>query len=153
MVKNKRVKNLLIFFAVIGLITSTYLTYIHYQPSADIFCEELGGGCDIASGSMYSTVDGILNNFGVYVNLPIPVAVLGIIAFIFIILMVKLIEYSHEEEHFNKLFYSVLVFLIFSAYLTYGEFIVLKTFCIYCDIVKLVLLIIFFILCYYKFNR
>ncbi len=144
------VKNTIYVLSLIAFLLSVYLTYSHYVPTENKLCDLIGGDCDIATGSMYSTVDGILNEWGIYVNLPIPVALLGAIGFLFIPYMVWNIK---KKYYSDILFYSTLVFVVFCAYLTYAEFFILDTICIYCDITKIILLVIFLILLWKKFFK
>jgi uncharacterized membrane protein len=148
--ENAFVRNIkwIIFLSILGLIVSIYLTITHYNTEPDPFCEALGGGCEIVSKGPWSEIDGILmEQFNIFIDFPLPVSVVGLLGFIFTILvsilLLKKKEFKLSKYNINKsfmiktLFWANLVGLIFALYLTYIEFILLDTFCVYCDISKI----------------
>jgi len=147
--KDNLARNLwiIIVLSLLGALVSAYLTVTHYSSEPDPFCEALGGGCDVVSKGPWSEVDGILmEQFSIYIDFPLPVSVIGLLGFIFTIavciLLLKKKEFKAGRYRIDKgfmlksLFWLNLLGWIFALYLTYIEFIVLDTFCIYCDISK-----------------
>jgi uncharacterized membrane protein len=108
------------FLVVIGLLVSIYMT-IYKVTSNDALC--LGSGeCSIVNASRYSEVYGI------------PVAVIGIAGY-FAILLVHWFE--RRDKFFEKnglmlIFGLALTGFLFTVYLIYVEFAILKALCPFC---------------------
>jgi uncharacterized membrane protein len=109
-----------IILVVIGLIVSIYMT-IYKVTSNDALC--LGSGdCSTVNASRYSEVYGI------------PVATVGIAGY-FAMLMVH--WYEKRDKFFEKngpmlLFGMALTGFLFTLYLIYIEFAILKAYCPFC---------------------
>ncbi|MBI4140006.1 vitamin K epoxide reductase family protein [Candidatus Woesearchaeota archaeon] len=120
----------LFFLSILGIITSIYLTYNHYSlisdPQTLSFCD-LGSvfNCSKVNSSEYSEFLGT------------PVALLGII---FFSLVLYYSRKSYKSVHYYQHLIITLGFgFIFSLYLIYAEF-VLKTICILCTLLHLIIL-------------
>ncbi len=151
---NRNLK-LIVIFSVIGIILSLYLTYQHYKEGKDAFCQALGGGCDIVNKSTYSELGGLLTLFGINLDFPFPVAVVGLLGFIFnlgiAILLRKGISLTGLNSRLTPRFLLISLFvanffgLLFSIFVTYVEYGILGVPCYYCDASKIAHAIIFII--------
>jgi uncharacterized membrane protein len=118
---------------VIGLIVSIYMT-IYKATSNDALC--LGSGdCSTVNASRYSEVYGI------------PVASVGIAGYLAILLVHW---YERRDEFFEKNgpmlnFGMALTGFLFTVYLIYVEFAILKAFCPFCLASQTAMTIIFII--------
>jgi uncharacterized membrane protein len=108
------------FLVVIGLIVSIYMT-IYKATSNDALC--LGSGdCSTVNASRYSEVYGI------------PVASVGIAGYLAILLV---LWYERRDKFFERngpmlIFGMALTGFIFTVYLIYVEFAILKAYCPFC---------------------
>tara|TARA_Y100000310_G_scaffold267836_1_gene280080 strand:- start:595 stop:1092 length:498 start_codon:yes stop_codon:yes gene_type:complete len=120
----------LIILGVIGLVTSTYLTFLHYNPGGDLgFClvDENGvSSCTIVNSSSFSEVLGI------------PAGVLGMVWFA--ILFVLLWQVKKRQELAKRLLIWNVLGVLSIFYFIYGE-IVLGTICTYCTVVHVIVVI------------
>ena len=128
----------LLFFLIVGLSDSIYLTYHHYQvnilqPATKSFCainETID--CDRAAVSTGSTMMGI------------PVATWGMFAFLFLLLfiMVERLLYWEIQRALYCFMYLVMnVMALFSAYEAFISFFVLKVVCIMCTVLYLIMIL------------
>lgn len=133
------------FFLIISIITSVYLTYLHYAEE-ESFCDISSTiSCDIVNKSEWSELFGI------------PVAIFGLITFILLYIITILIAKNFNKAifgiKFNKenllLLMSLILAwsLIFALYLlVYVEYYKLKgTYCLLCiflDIIIFIMLLI-----------
>jgi len=119
----KREKLLLsiIVNSIIGLIASLYTTYAHFNVEATAICTINDTfSCDIVNQSHYSEIFGI------------PVAILGLLAYIFFIAFAGYYR-KNLRLKLSQLAVGVSVMgVLFSAYLSYIEAYVLNTWCIFC---------------------
>lgn len=146
---------LIVIFSVIGIILSLYLTYQHYKEGKDAFCQALGGGCDVVNKSTYSELGGLLTLFGINLDFPFPVAIVGLLGFIFNLVVAILLRNGVSLTGLNSrltpkfllklLFAANLLGLIFSIFVTYVEYGILGVPCYYCDASKVSHAIIFII--------
>ena len=119
--------------AVVGLLVSIYMT-IYKATSNDALC--LGSGdCSTVNASRYSEVYGI------------PVASVGIAGYLAILLVHW---YEHRDEFFKKngpmlIFGMALTGFLFTVYLIYVEFAILKALCPFCLTSQAAMTIIFII--------
>jgi len=119
--------------AIIGLVVSIYMT-IYKVTSNDALC--LGSGdCSSVNASRYSEVYGI------------PIATIGIAGY-FAILLVLL--YERRDSFFQKngplmVFGMALAGFIFTIYLIYIEFAILKALCPFCLTSQVAMTILFII--------
>lgn len=129
MKKGSYLKPFILALSALGIILSLYLTYIHFTESRAAFCAA-GTDCDTVRQSGFSTIMGV------------PVAALGVAGYS-VILIVFLISMKKRTK-WLLLYILALAGFVFSAYLTYIEFFVIKAVCMYC-IVSAVLMTIIFI--------
>lgn len=146
---------LIVIFSIIGIILSLYLTYQHFKEGKDAFCQALGGGCDIVNKSLYSELGGLLTLFGINIDFPFPVAIVGLLGFIFNLVIAMLLRKGVSITNLDsrltpkfllKLLFAANLFgLIFSIFVTYVEYGILGVPCYYCDASKISHAIIFII--------
>lgn len=124
--------------SVLGLVSSIYLVMLHFSPELSDVCK-LGESfdCDKVNKSSYSEIFGI------------PVAILGALYYILITVISsiflfkdKLLSNVNMLDLFNALFFITTIGLLFSVYLTYHEAFTLKTYCIFCVVQQIAILII-----------
>ncbi len=126
--KNKYIKPALLILSVIGFLLSVYLTYLHYSEGQTAFCSQ-GSDCDVVRQSSYSSLLGI------------PVSLLGAIGYALIFWFTYV---SMSKRMRWVLLYAIsLAGFIFSSYLTYIEFFVIKAICPYCVVSALIMTAIF----------
>lgn len=109
-----------IVLSLIGLLVALYLVYIKFDPASTLCLAS--GGCEKVNTSMYSEVRGI------------PVAALGALAYV-ILLGIFLFEtrFALLEEYGPVVAFGLaLAGVLYSAYLTYLEVVVIKSICPYC---------------------
>jgi uncharacterized membrane protein len=143
---NKKLFILMVLVSVFGLLDSAYLTYIHYYETDHKICELVGNfECDIVNKSIYAEVDGVLSMFGIHVNLPIPLSVLGGLFFLALLgiqtslyLKKPFFGYSIEERK-NMLFLLSILGMCFGLFLIYIQAIVLRAWCLFCLILDIIL--------------
>jgi len=104
-----------------GLLDSGYLSWIQISHSVEKCIPGLGD-CATVNSSSFSRIYGI------------PVAYLGFLTYL--VLFIAFLLQSHLIKHFNLFHFFIfgitLTGFLFSAYLTYVQFGLLKTFCPYC---------------------
>jgi uncharacterized membrane protein len=98
----------------IGIGVAGYLTYTHYAK-VSVACP-VSGGCETVQKSVYSKLDGV------------PVAVLGLIGYISILLSLAVRNELGRIAGFG----IALVGCLFSLYLTYREVFTIKAICPWC---------------------
>jgi uncharacterized membrane protein len=106
--------------AVIGLGVAIYLTVVHYVGFSALACGTGHGGvssCQTVQSSVWSKLDGV------------PVAVLGLIGYVFI--LGSLLLPDREETRLATLGLTLIGFG-FSAYLTYRELYSIHAICEWC---------------------
>jgi uncharacterized membrane protein len=101
--------------AVVGLLISAYLTWVHYAGVAPV-CVGGSGGCETVQTSSYATIFGV------------PVAVIGLVGYTGLLLSASL----RGEVGVYLGFLVALVGTLFSAYLTYLELFVIHAVCEWC---------------------
>jgi len=101
--------------AVVGLLISAYLTWVHYAGVAPV-CVGGSGGCETVQSSSYATILGV------------PVAVVGLVGYSGLLLSASLLD----EVGIYLGFLVALVGALFSAYLTYLELFVIHAICEWC---------------------
>lgn len=108
-------------FSGTGLLASLYSVKTHYEDSDHAICSfNEVFNCDVVNHSAYSEFFGI------------PVAIIGIAGYVFI--MASIMQYRNSKNALlmNLISLSVILGAFFSAYLTYIEAYVLYTWCIIC---------------------
>ncbi len=127
MLTKKKLWKFVIALTFIGALASAYLIKVKYTGSG--FCEiNAKFSCDVVNSSKYSEILGI------------PVALLGVIAYLFMGLSAyfNLTVRNFKNKWMAKLFsfevllYFALISLTFTLYLSGIEFFVLKAYCILC---------------------
>ncbi len=114
----------------LGMLVSGYLIYIHFEPALTDICNiSEKWDCEIVNKSIYSEIFGI------------PVAVLGFLAytsfFIFSLRGLKKPQGKLVPWYFLVLSMGV----AFTIYLTTIESLVLRTYCLFCVIQQIIILI------------
>jgi uncharacterized membrane protein len=99
---------------VIGIAIAGYLTYVHYA-GLKVVCLS-SGGCETVQSSRFAKLDGI------------PVAVLGLLGYIAILLTLALRGDLGRSAGFGV----ALIGFLFSMYLTYRELFTIKAICQWC---------------------
>lgn len=127
----------LILFITAGIIDAGYLTYEHYRqviPPCTInrFLPILSD-CGRVLRSSYSVIFGI------------PLAVLGVVQYVFLLLIVIFLFKYKKRILIYWLILQSMLGAIFSLYFIYLQLIVLKSICIYCMLSALVSFTIFFL--------
>lgn len=131
MFSNSLLRKASIVLSIIGLIDSSYLTWIKLGDQ-EIMCANVGG-CDVVNSSRYSEIGGV------------PIALLGAVAY-FVILVFLLIENRSDFLQENSSLYIFglsLVGTLYSGYLTYLEIAVINAVCPYCVLSAVMMSVIF----------
>ena len=132
-----------IVVAVIGLIDSIYLSYVKIA-NTEVYC---GGSsaCDTVNNSPYAELAGI------------PIAYLGLLAYIVILILLLVEDRGDFWGEYSPLivFGMTLAGSLYSIYLTYIEVAVLKAICPYCVVsaIAMLLLLIFSIVRLYQVQK
>ena len=126
--KSKYIKPALLILSLIGFLLSVYLTYLHYSEGQTAFCSQ-GSDCDVVRQSSYSSLLGI------------PVALFGAVGYALIFWFTYVT--MSKRMRWVLLYAISLAGFIFSAYLTYIEFFVIKAICPYCVVSALIMTAIF----------
>lgn len=121
-----------IALAVVGLVLSGYLSYVHYNIDA-LVCGT--GGCELVQTSEYSEMFGI------------PIALYGVLMFVVVISGIILREMRSETTDLvsTGILMILLTAVLYWAYLTYLEVNVIHAICQWCvasSLVTLALLIV-----------
>jgi uncharacterized membrane protein len=104
---------------ILGTIVSILALQHHYRRDASSFCNiNATFNCDVVNRSAYSEIAGI------------PVALLGLMAYLFMLGLCVFQQKKIETPAF--LLFLSLAGLVFSLYLTYLEAQVLRTWCVLC---------------------
>lgn len=123
-----------LILSVIGLLDSIYLLIIKitYNP---LLCIQGLGDCWAVNTSRYSEIFGI------------PISLWGIIGYMLISLLLLIIRYNTALVQIARygLFGLTLFGFLFSAYLTYVEFLILKAWCPFCILSAIIMTIIFIV--------
>jgi uncharacterized membrane protein len=101
--------------AAVGLLISTYLTWVHYMGVVPV-CIGGSGGCETVQSSSYATILGV------------PVAVVGLVGYSGLLFSASL----RGEVGVYLGFLGALVGTLFSAFLTYLEVFVIHAICEWC---------------------
>ena len=137
----KRGLKIIIACSILAIIIFSYLLYLHYKPSESKFCNfGEGFNCDIVNKSIYSEIAGI------------PVSLLGVLTFIGILILSILSLKDYKTKLSNTfilnsdcmikiIFWVSVLSLLFALYLVYIEAFVLYSFCIFCLIGDILIII------------
>ena len=165
----KKSRLLLSIFLVFGMLISAFLIYEHFSLTASKFCT-FGNNldCGIVNKSPYANLDGISYLLTIDFNLPLPLidisginwffdfittnAFLGFLTLLFVLLLN--LNYKKSKflfilkERNVKWIRGVLIFgVIYGFYLFLIQHFILKTYCIFClalDLMMIISLIISF---------
>ena len=152
----KRGLKLIAIFSILAILVSIYLAYQHFAPEGSKWCN-IGASfsCDIVNKSEFSTLDGVFNLFlkilfdrDFYWYFPLPTSIVSILMFLFI--LVGSIKLVHGRNYFGMsektvikvIQYLMLFSIIFASFLVYIEAEVLQSWCIFCLILDVLILII-----------
>jgi len=122
----------ILIIAIIGIILSIYALYVEYKKSKN---KNYQAACDISDNS--SCTKAFLSSYGKILG--IPNSALGIIFYLIIIILSLFNTYN------NIIFYLSVISFIGSLYLAYILYFKLKNFCLVCNAIYVVniLLLIF----------
>tara|TARA_Y100000034_G_scaffold114894_1_gene151458 strand:- start:25 stop:486 length:462 start_codon:yes stop_codon:yes gene_type:complete len=138
---------LLIILSVLAILNSSYLLFLHYTPHDVAFCDPTEAfNCETVNKSIYSTIDGNINHIlGTNINLPIPNALISIIVFLGIFLLALQIYYNKyiiSKKYVILKLKSVLILsFLFALYLVYIEAFVLFSWCLFCIILDVIIIL------------
>jgi len=147
--KNKTIMIILLSLALLGLVTSIYLTTLHYK-GVDSICDfNQQFSCTDVSRSAYAKI------------LTIPVSILGMAGYTFFAVMsLLMLKRFNFKRIYNKLnskviaglyFYVTLLAFFFSLYLTYIELNAIHVICPLCLLSQAIIIImVFFSYLYYN---
>lgn len=128
---------LILLSALLGFLDATYLTVKHYVGGS-LPCSILDG-CDTVTTSTYATIG------------PVPVALLGALFYLTIILLVVAYwQSSSNIKLISIIFWLSLVALIASLYFIYLQIFVIKALCLYCLISATTSTLIFFLTLWWR---
>ena len=128
---DKRLKQVIVGFAVLGLLVSIYMT-IYKLTNNESMC--IGsGGCSIVNASGYSEVNGI------------PVAAIGVFGYLSILTFLVLENRPgfFQENGSMVLFGVTLIGFLFTVWLIYVEVALIKAYCPFCITSQITMTIIF----------
>jgi uncharacterized membrane protein len=115
-----------------GIGVSGYLTWAHLANQS-VVCGQ-SQGCDIVQQSVYSEIAGI------------PIALLGLLAYVTLFILTLLRSYSPEslEGYIPLAIFGIsLIGVLYSAYLTYLELFVIYAICRWCVSSAVIITVIF----------
>ncbi|MEK6937215.1 MAG: vitamin K epoxide reductase family protein [Nanoarchaeota archaeon] len=125
----KKSTKFLILVCILGILTTSYLTYLKFSSDPSTVCDiNRQISCSAVNNSLYSTLFNI------------PLAVLGLLYFLLMLCLV--IKSDKNREYFKIILFLSVPVLIYSLYLTYVEIAVLKTICLFCEFSKILMLLI-----------
>lgn len=123
--------NIIAIISVLGIIFTSYMTYIHYQPNESV-CLLGGNQCTQIIQGVYSEILGI------------PASVMGL--FIFVLLFFFAFTAKSEEASKN-LFWTSLIGVFAAGYFNYIMAFKLGSFCPWCELSHISYITIFFLSC------
>ncbi len=142
-IKQQKLLKIVFLLSILGIIVSGYLTYDYYSTLDSVCDLNQTFQCSLVSGSQYSNLFGI------------PVAIFGLLGYAFLGLVSFASytdKYGFKKLRDNILFKKIisartLLFfstsaLLFSLYLTYAEFFLIKALCIFCLVSQVIILAI-----------
>ncbi len=130
---------IILLFSILGIILTSYLSWLHYNPPApneEILGCLTGSGCSAVTTSEYSYFLGT------------PVAILGLGAYILILFLCTLFLCSKDKEKRKEqiimtIFLLSLIGTLFQAYLTYISGTIIRAYCSLCIMSEIIITIIF----------
>ncbi len=157
---------ILYFIIFVGMLLSLYLLYAHFVPEGNRLCT-FGQmfNCDIANKSPYANLDGISYLLTIEFNLPLPLitiadthpildflttnSFLGFLTLLIILTLVRRRYYSRdfmfiEYQKIQSWLRGITLFsVLYGVYLIFVQHYILKTYCIFCLALDLVLFSVF----------
>ncbi|OGY89967.1 MAG: hypothetical protein A2927_02725 [Candidatus Komeilibacteria bacterium RIFCSPLOWO2_01_FULL_45_10] len=128
--------DILFLLTALGLLNAAYLYWQHWQyqeKSRPMFCP-IGGRCEEVVQSKYARTFGVSNDLG------------GILFYLVLAGLLALNQSTFNQEIIVKLMVlAVFGGFVFSTYLLYVQFFILKKFCTWCLIANLINYAIFII--------
>jgi uncharacterized membrane protein len=130
---DKRLRQISIALAVIGLLVSVYMTIYKFTNNESMCIGS--AGCSEVNASRYSEINGI------------PVAVLGVIGYTVILALLFLeLRPGIFQQNGSMVFFGVsLLGFLFTLYLIYLEVALIKAYCPFCLTSQAVMTVIFII--------
>ena len=117
----------IIFISFLGLIDAVYLSYLHHLVSA-------GGGCP--TQDLPGLDCGVVLASDQAKLLGIPVAWLGVIGFLMLIILSldRYLNMDLERTYYNKILLPItgIIGVVFGSYLTYAEAFIIHEWCPFC---------------------
>lgn len=143
--KVRRILKWFIRFNFLAILITLFLTYLHSRPEASGICTlNATWDCDIVNKSQYSELFGV------------PVAILGLIAYLFLfgsawalkrdLKFYKLFKWLRPIRLMWVMFAVTAVGVLFSGYLSYIELFELKAFCYFCVTQQVIIIIDLFMM-------
>lgn len=159
----KRIYTSLKVVCALAMLVSVFLIYEHFSEGAEKFCTfGKSFDCGIVNKSPYASVDGFLyfllfdvgidvrllnlNQYGLLVEFLTTNAFLGFLTFFYLLLSIIHVEKKKKLFGMNvdrqlKTAKWILWFsIVYALYLVYIEFFVLKTICVFCVVLDLLIL-------------
>ncbi len=166
--RKKRAFQLFKIVCVLAMLVSLFLVYEHFSESAEQFCTfGKSFDCGIVNKSPYASIDGILyfllfdmgvqvqllnfSQYGFLIDLLTTNAFWGFLTFLFLFLSVRAVEQKrkflgmsvHRQLVVAK--WILVLSVLYAIYLVYIELYVLKTICIFCVVLDLLILAALFL--------
>jgi uncharacterized membrane protein len=153
--KQKTLLTILFVVSFLAIVDGAIITYEHYSEASTTLCD-FGPrfNCNVASQSVYSTIDNIFYFLAVdlgfsipIITLAIPVAVVAMVTFLLIKIGALHIWHDKDIGRFNSkhilwsIRYVLGFSLIYGAWLIYVQAFILKSYCLYCLILDLLILL------------
>ena len=146
--RSKVIPIILIIFSIIGLLSSVYLTKVHYKESNDPSVCDINDrvSCTLLAQSTYAKVG------------PIPIAILGIFGYILLLTLaiLHLTNKNNNPKLTKRLKLTQLsltaIAMLFTIYLILIEFIV-KIFCLGCLVSQISITVMFIASYIYYFKQ
>ena len=132
--EQKKLLNYISITSILSILVSIYLLYSHYSKTPGKFCNfGENFSCDLVNKSIYSLFPP---------KIGIPVAFLGILFFMTILVLSRMIYKNPENEKhtINYLFIFSIFSLLFAVYLFSIELFVIKSFCIFCLVLDVLII-------------
>jgi len=134
--KRSPVEKTILVLALLGVLLGLYAVPLHYKNGGSMCDINAKFNCDTVNKSQWSTLFGI------------PVAILGLLAYLVLTLLVikrKSFAYAlgfTDKDYWQYVFVFVCVMLVFQLYLTYVEFFLIGSYCIVCLTSQALLLVL-----------
>jgi uncharacterized membrane protein len=124
--------------SILGLVDSGYQTYTHFTNTGLLGCSAASDPCVAVQSSQYAWVFGI------------PVAVLGLIFYVFMVAICSPFAWRAESPLIHRLrFVAAIAGMLFVLYLIYTEIVRIGRICPYCTSVHIITFVIFVLIMYY----